>query len=426
MRTRFRERPASQSRGWLFMASVGLLGIAAVLVLAFVGFNAPNAIPGRSYYNIKAQFNEADNLTPHSQVRLNGRLVGQVLDPRIVDGKPVLDIQLEPDVKPLYSNATIEVRPRSAVGVRYVDLKKGKPGPGVAELGEGDMIPARNTSVTRTLDEVLSTFDEPTRNNTQFFLRELGTGFAGRGQDINDLLGDTPPMLQDTDDVLGTIADRKGAVQTLVRGAGTLAGTIDPVRETVRDGFRPEADALAPFGEERGAVQDVLETAPGAFSTLRGRLPAVQPLLAETAGFAREARPVLTAGPNAFGQTSALLKESRPGLRDAEDTLALADKAVNPTLKLLDTVRPVLPELDATMLNTQPVTDSLGAYGCDIVRMGRQWGSMMHLGNQDGGVLRFNVQFGPESVYGQTNRTFGNTPATPYPEPCTTGPEETK
>jgi ABC-type transporter Mla subunit MlaD len=411
-----------------------VIGVVGVFVLVFVGFKSPDAIPGRSYYNIKAKFKNADNLTGHYQVRDGGKLVGQVLNPRVENGEAIVDLQLDPSVKPLKSDTRIEVRPRSPVGVRYVDIKPGTRG---ADLPENGVIPASQTSSTVQLDTVLGTFDPDTRANAQRFFRELGTGFAGRGEDLNEAIGGAPQMLsaagggagaadtlQASSGWLDAIADRQGGVRNLISGAGTLADASDPVRQQIADGFAPEAQALQPFTQERDAVHSTLEKAPGTFNTVSASLPEVDGLVEQVRGFARDVRPGLQAGPASFAQTSALLRESRPGLRAAERTLQTAGKAVQPTLNLLSTVRPVLPQIDSTLTNATPILKNLGAHGCDLNLFGTRWTSMMGYGNQDGAVLRFNLTFGPESLYGQTRKLTGSHPANAYPKPCEAGTEK--
>jgi ABC-type transporter Mla subunit MlaD len=217
MRTRrFAERPAAQQRGRGFMIALGLLGLGMTVAFTAIGFNAPNSIPGRGYYNLEAEFADADNIAPHAQVRLGGKIVGQVLNPRVEDGKAIVDLQIDPKYKPLKADSIVEVRPRSAVGVRYVDIRSGQDG---VPLEEGARIPAAQTRATRALDEVLGTFDSETRVRTQQFLRELGTGLAGRGEDLNETLGAAPQTLRRTDDVVGAVAGRTDAAGNLVRAA---------------------------------------------------------------------------------------------------------------------------------------------------------------------------------------------------------------
>lgn len=423
MRARFSERPASVERSRRFMAILGLSGVLAALVLVVIGFNAPNSIPGRSYYTIQAAFTNADNLTAHYQVKANGKLVGQVLHPRVEGDVAVVDLQLDPSVKPLLSDTRIEVRPRSPVGVRYVDLipgTRGKP------LADGGRIPASQTLATRQLDELLGTFDPETRANTQLFLRGLATGFAGRGDDLATALETAPRFLRNADRVLDTVADRTGAMRSLIRGSATAAGAADPVREDIATGFAPEAKALRPISARGASVRRTLDKAPGALATLRSGLPQVDPFVDQVRGLAAGIRPGLAAAPRAFTQTSALLLESRPGLKAAARTLRTAANAVPPTLNLLSVIRPVLPDLTSALTNATPIVQSLGRHGCDFITWGVHWSETLGFGNSGGGVLRFNItSAGPDSVYGTGDAAkveFGHF-SNAYPAPCTAGNE---
>lgn len=417
MRTRFKEPKASAQRSRTFMLALGIAGLLTFVVLMAIGFNAPNSIPGRSYYSLEAEFSNADNLSNHSQVRLNGKLIGQVLRPRVEDGKAVVDLQMNPEDGPLKSDTRIEVRPRSPVGVRYVDLIPGSKG---RDLRDGERIPAKQTSATQPLDEVLGVLDPDTRKRTQTFLRELGAGAAGRGEDLNETLAAGEGFLRDGRAVLETIAAREGAMRNLIRGSATIATAAEPVRETIRSGFKPEAAALRPFSDARDALHQTLDVAPAALSSIAASLRTADPLVDSLSGLSQRARPMLAAAPAALRQTSALLRESREGLRLTDDTLERARKAVGPTLQLLAQVRPALPRLDELTAAAAPLVRTLGAYGCDVIRFGDQWGAMQNFGNSAGGVLRFNIASGgPETVYGQP--TASNTPRRPYPEPCERG-----
>ncbi|WP_158276713.1 MlaD family protein [Paraconexibacter algicola] len=402
------------------MIALGLLGIGMTIVFTAIGFNAPNSIPGRSYYNLEAEFADADNVAPHAQVRLGGKIVGQVLRPRVEDGKAIVDLQLDPKYKPLRSDSIVEVRPRSAVGVRYVDIVQGAEG---TPLAEGDRIPVENTRSTRALDEVLGTFDPASRIKTQQLLQELGRGFQARGEDLNDTLGAAPELLRSTQAVVGTIADRTDAAGNLVRGAAIAANSADPVKTQIRAGFAPGAKALRPFSDEASDLRSTLDKAPPALDTLSARLPTVNRFVTELDGLSERVRPVLRSAPTAFRQTSALLSEARPGLRDANTTLRRADAAVIPTLQLLDAARPVLPQLESTLDNTAPTVERLGRYGCDVIAWGRRWTEALTYGNALGGYLRFNVITPTtESVTGLEGAAaplggFGVN-RSPYPRPC--------
>lgn len=399
------------------MVGLGLFGLVMGIILIAIGFNAPNSIPGRGYYNVEAEFANADNISNHGQVRLGGRIVGQVLNPRVEDGKAIIDLQIDPEYGPLPADTKAEVRPRSAVGVRYVDLTAGS---SARTIEDGGRIPASQTASTTTLDEVLGTFDSETQRLTQRFLRGFGTGFAGRGEDISDTLGEGPEALRGVENVLGAVADREGATRNLIRGGATAASAADPVRDAIRDGFDPEAKALRPFSDRGDSLRGALEAAPSSLTTLSGRLPSVTALAGELEGLGREARPLLASSPGAFSQTSALLREARPGLRDANTTLRTAQRAVDPTLALLRTVKPLLPQVDSTVANATPIAERLGAHGCDIIAWGRSWQEIFGYGNSRDSYLRFNViSPGTESVLG-LGEALDVLPVVdaPYPGPC--------
>ena len=421
MRSLLAERPASRERSRLFMVGLGLLGLGMALGLVWVGFNAPNAIPGRSYYYLYANFTHADNVTAHYQVRVDGKLDGQVLDPHVEHGVAVVKLQMDPSVAPLRSDTTAIVRPRSAVGVRYVELTPGLHG---RPLRSGDTIPASQTSSTTQLDDVLSTFDPTTRRNTQLFVKAFGEGLAGRGGDLSSTLGAAPGFLTGARDVLAAVADRAGATGNLIRGAGTLATTADPVRDQIALGFRPEADALQPFADRSTSVHDTLGQAPPTLGALQSQLPHVRQMAAELGGFARAIRPALAVAPRSLNETSALLSEARPGLIAARRVLDTAGNAVPPVLDLFATVRPVLSPIDEAFRSSTPILDVLGQHGCDFVRFGTYWTSMQSFGNSAGNVLRFNI-VSPDvsSVYGQARPTEGVF-SDPYPAPCVAGHEK--
>lgn len=417
-RLRRSPRPASATPSRTFMLLLGGAGVLGAALLAWVGINAPNSIPGRSYYTLNAQLAEADNVTAHSQVRMAGRLIGQVLKPEVRDGHATVELQLDPDVRPLRADTTLRVRPRSPIGVRFIELVPGRRG---APLAEGATIPAGQTSAALPLDTVLGTLDPPTRQRTAELLRALGGGFAGRGEDLNEALGSGATALHDAAAVSRAIAARPTASRGFVRGAATAAAAADPVREVIAGGFRPEARALRPLADEGDAMADTLDVAPSALAATRSGLAATSPMLRATTALARDALPLLRSAPGSLARTASLLRDGRPGVRKLEVTLGLARRAVAPTLALLRTARPVLPAIDRTLKAATPILTELGPRRCDMQLMLRNFESVLGWGDGVANYLRFNVIGSAESVTGQqeAGRLPAGTRTNPYPAPCT-------
>lgn len=405
------------------MWTIGAVTVAFACALLAVGYFAPRNIPGRSYYNVLAQFEDADNLTNAYDVKIGGRRIGQVLDPEAVDGNGQVRLQLTPDVKPLLSDTTLRVRPRSAVGVRFVELVPGTRG---TPLGEGDLIPAQNTSETVQLDEALNTFDEDRRAKAATLLNELGVGAAARGEDVNLALRDAPDFLADLEEVAGELNSRDGAPERLVRESGRAANAADPVRDVIASGFDPQSDALDVFSDHEDGLRDLLDTAPGALRTVRADLARTSPLLNEVRGMAAQLEPALRAGVPALRNTSTLLRAARPGLRELPDTLDLAETAVPPTTRVLNAVLPILPGLDKLFTEPLGLVDVLAPRGCDVTFFGDAWTSIMNNQVPNGGILRLNLQASQESLFGVTEKgkgLSGPVRTNPYPAPCQSGTE---
>jgi ABC-type transporter Mla subunit MlaD len=417
-----RQREVGKPQNRTFLLITGAIGIGFALLLLYIGFNAANTIPGKSYYYVNAEFEEADNITDTYQVRSGAELIGQVSGTSVNNGNAVVELQLDADQGPLLDDSWIRIRPRSPIGVRYVELHKGTEG---EEIPEGGTIPASQTKATVTIDGALSSLDKKTRNEAQNFLREFGNGFADRGIGGNKMVSQAPQFLQDTAEVSSSVTELDGALKRFIASSQGAANAAEPVRTDIAEGFEPEAEALEPFKDEESGVRSTLEEAPPTLQTANSQLPRITPLVVETGRLAQEARPMLANAPGALDETSELLDDAQPSLRDLDRTLDLARDAVSPTLGLLDTIEPVLPNIDDTLRDTLPILDVLAPRGCDYDRMFRNWESM--LGFTDGSInfIRFEIIASEESIGGGVKGatpTFSNA----YPQPCEVGSERTR
>ncbi|WP_205699630.1 MlaD family protein [Conexibacter sp. SYSU D00693] len=419
-----RRRRGRRELGRPTMLLIGVLTTAVAGVLLWIGYDAPNRIPGERYYTLLAQFDDADNVTAHYQVRMGGRNVGQVLDPRVQDGKAVIELQLERGVAPLRSDTTLRIRPRSPVGVRFVELTPGRSGD---PLPDGALIPSRQTSSTVTLDTFLGTLDARRRREAHTVLSQLGVAFTDRGADLSDTIGAAPRFLRDTRAALGALNDLPGATRGFVAGAQGAAAAADPVRDDIAQGLRPEARVLDVVAQRRRALQEALEVAPASLAAVRGGLAAADPLVRELGRLGTAAAATLRPAPQAFARTSALLRTARPGLRAAPRALRLAERATAPTLRLLGELDPVVPVAERGLEEPLPLLRELGGRDCDVRRWFAGWRAALGLGVDDGRrigpatSLRLALLTTLESVGAQgpalTSRLPGVQTDT-YPAPC--------
>jgi ABC-type transporter Mla subunit MlaD len=407
----------------MFMWSIGLAGLLLAGVVMYIGYEAPNTIPGRSYYNLKAAFRDAENLGNHYEVRIGGLRAGQVLNPRVKDGLAVVDLELSSRFKPLLSDMRLQIRLRSAVGIRYVEIIPGTKG---HPLPDGATIPASQSATPVALDQVLGTFDARTRIRTQQFLQQLGAGTAGRGEALSGAIAAAPAFLNNFASVSSAVTARAGAMSQFVRSTEAAAAAFAPVRDQIAQGFDPETRALQPFTNQAGNVQATLEQAPSTLSTISSDLPAVTSLVGAVDGLAREGDPTLAALPPALRATSALLHDAQPSLRRASETLALAHDAVPPTLALLQHLSPVLPDLNTSVADALPTVSYIAPRYCELSNVFTGWSEFLKWGTSYSNFIRFDVIALSNPLAGGTGSPLvptiqNGTLTNAYPGPCVHG-----
>jgi ABC-type transporter Mla subunit MlaD len=385
-----------------------MAAVAIAVTLLYIGYKAPNNIPFRSYYTIHAEFRNADNLEKHGEVRMGGDLVGQVLNPRVHSDIALVDLQLSPSVRPLLSDTRLLVRPRSLIGVRYVEIIPGSHG---RPIPAGGTIPASLTSSTVPLDQVLDAVDPSTRVAARSTITGLGVGVAGRGQELSQTLQVAPATLSSLATMLANINAHPSSLRNLVDAGAGAARAAEPVaQQYIAGGFRPEADALQPLITARADVGATLDQAPVTLDAMPAQLAPTNRLAAALTRLAATVTPVLRTAPGALSQTAALLREGQPGVRAADRTLGLLNRAVGPTLGLLGTVKPALPLVEETMSDTSGILQTLGPRACDLQAF-HNWADILQDGDQTGHILRLDLIVTPSSLAGQG----GSAPITPSP-----------
>ena len=101
-----------QSRRPLLIAA--LCGILILGSFAYLALTAQNGLPLVSYYRLNAEFRNASQIDPYSDVRIGGVLVGQVLGSSYRHGMAVVHLQLRGSAGPLRASTQARIRLRIA------------------------------------------------------------------------------------------------------------------------------------------------------------------------------------------------------------------------------------------------------------------------------------------------------------------------
>lgn len=418
VRTR-RGRRVGTPTSTLVVRATGIAGILAIAAMALIGYFAPSKLPFRSYYTLDATFTRADGLVNHTDVKLAGKRVGQVLDTHISDGKVKAQLQLDPSIKPLTSNLTLRIRPRGLLGVVYVEIV---PGDGGRPLPDGGVIPAGRSVSATQLDDVLNTFDPATRQRTQTLLGQLGAGVAGRGDDLNRLLQQAPGYVADLEGAAGEVNAHAGATRGFVSGAADALSAFDQVRDPLGASLRPAARALAPFSDQAPQWRATLSQTPPTLSQTRVDLAQIDPLLDSVNRLADRLTPALAPAPAAFTATAAFFREARPALERLPRTLHLARAATPPAATFARRLDTQLPLLARGLRPGDAIATEVGPHGCDLRAFLGHWAEHDALGDEGLNYLRALVTLAPQEALSTDAKRRPDIYGDAYPpKPCTDG-----
>jgi len=274
---------------------IGAATVLVVIVAVFLAYNANNGLPFVPTYGVWLQLPNASNLVTGNEVRIGGDRVGIIdkIEPQTHKNGSVtarLHVKLETSVKPLPTDSTVIVRPRSTIGLKYVELTPGSSSRGIAE---GGTLPLRNATPRPVeFDDFFSMFDEPTRAANQVNLREFGDALAGRGTSINEAIVALDPLTKNAIPVLKNLADPNTRFGQLFQALEQTAAAVAPVAEQQGQLFRNLALTFDAF--EAIAIpylQDSISGGPAALDTAIRSFPIERPLLANTAAFFRDLQP---------------------------------------------------------------------------------------------------------------------------------------
>ena len=214
---------------------VGAVTVLVTIVAVFLSYNANTGLPFVPTYDLKANLPNASQLVEGFEVRIGGARVGQVsaIEPKQrEDGSTYAQItmKLDKEIEPLPADSALLVRPRSALGLKYVELR---PGSGRAGFRNGATIPIRRARPEVVeIDDLFNMFDEKARAGSRNSLDGYGEGLAGRGQDLNLALAELRPLLEDLEPVARNLADPETRLDRFFRELGDAAAEAAPVAET--------------------------------------------------------------------------------------------------------------------------------------------------------------------------------------------------
>jgi virulence factor Mce-like protein len=279
---------------------VGAVCVLVVVVAVFLAYNANRGLPFVPTTTVRFEVANGGNLLPGNDVKEGGTRIGVVDDmrPRMLAGGrvgAVVTMKLDKDAGDIPADSTIAIRPRSLVGLKYVELTRGR---SQQILADGDTIRVEQSRVPNELDDLQSMYDEDTRDGVRNVLRGAGDTLAMRGPSLNETIGDAPRLLRHLEPVARSLATPKTQLGRFFRELGDAARIVAPVAGRYAHGFEAGAVTFAAWSRYPERVQETVRRARPTLDAGVESLRVQRPFLRDFRDFAhalREASAVMPA-----------------------------------------------------------------------------------------------------------------------------------
>jgi ABC-type transporter Mla subunit MlaD len=271
------------------------VAIGAVLIGGVAFAVASTRMTGSGTHEITIDFQTADGLVSGSDVLVAGAKVGYISDiGPTLSGRATVKIEVSNDHWPLHQGLAADIRPKSLLGEKYVDLHDGSQTAAVYDVNQ--ILHALPNAAPVELDQFINSLDPATRTAVRVLLDDLGAGVASKGHDLNTAIAagkadlanfavfgqtlndrdiDLDRILVGLDGVLSklTTSDQLTQMSQLISNGQNVLNDIETVQTAFSRQFTDANVALADLNTALGravpSLRTTLDIAPALVSNLQ-------------------------------------------------------------------------------------------------------------------------------------------------------------
>jgi len=338
----------------LVIIPVVLIAVAA----AFVTAGASGGSGALKTYEI--ELDNAFGLVEGGDLKIGGVKAGQTSGFEITKSQPYRTIVTaeitEPGFDSLRTDGRCDVRQQSLIGEYFIDCDLGT---AAKEIPDGGRVPVERTSSTIPPDLINTVMRRPQRERFRLILNELGTGLAGRPEELNRVIRRAHPALRELSQTLSILRGQNKIIRDFVRDADTVSVAVEPFKEQVAKWAVEASDTAgiqATRSEELGrywnrlpdflaelepTLAELEKTADEQIPTLRSlerAAPDLERFLRVAAPFARETRGSIKSLGETADVGNAALRESSQEIAELRRLAAFAPRLGKPLRQFLQTI----------------------------------------------------------------------------------------
>ncbi|HZS15022.1 MAG TPA: MlaD family protein [Candidatus Dormibacteraeota bacterium] len=220
--------------------------VIGVIVAIMAKINLDFAAPWSSTHTVSMAVTDADGISASSDVRIAGRLVGQVTGVQSEGQYSTVTFHVDDSEWPLPADTTASIRLATLLGQKYVELQPGSDKKD--HLADNATIDLTRTKPVVDFDQILSTFDQPTRTALTDIIKTAGAAVNGQEGTLQQLLPALGDLSQHSVTPTGELVTRDSELSNILVNLGSTADQLDQSRNDlagVIDNLNSVTGALA-------------------------------------------------------------------------------------------------------------------------------------------------------------------------------------
>ena len=198
----------------------------AVVVGLMATINLQYGAPWASTHTLTARVSDADSMAVGSDVRIAGRLVGQVVSVQAGGDHSTITFHVYSSDWPLPADTSASVRLATLLGQKYVQLN---PGHSSQQIADGAMI--GQTKPVVDFDQILNTFDKPTRDALTSLIRTVAGGVQNQEGTIQQLIPDLSDLSVHSNVPTQEFVTRNTEINAILTNLGITADQLNQSRD---------------------------------------------------------------------------------------------------------------------------------------------------------------------------------------------------
>jgi virulence factor Mce-like protein len=345
---------------------VGAMTVLVIMVAVFLAYNSNAGLPFVPTRELKLDIASGSDLVAGNEVREGGFRIGLVSDMKPVELSSgqigaQLTLKLNTAQGRVPVNSTAEIRPRSVLGLKYVDLHFGS---AKRVFSDGGTMPISQTSVPVQFEDLFQAFDPRTRSAIDRNLVGFGDALAGRGSALNDTIASLPALFGHLTPVARYLADPHTELTRFFDSLEGFMGTVAPVAATNARLFTDMATTFEAIGRDPRALESTIAESPSTEQVSTVSLRVQQPFLVDLSLLGRQLTP-------ATAELRVALPNINPAIEIGTTTLARTPSLNGHLQQVMGALRSLaqapgtnigINALSSTVATLNPMLKYLGPY----------------------------------------------------------------